>query len=155
MNSRRFTRSPRRLQNAADTHGRQARMTESSTILRLAVPRVAAIGCLLASAVSVAFGQASEDFYRGRQISLIINSAAGGGYDVYARSFARYFGRHIPGNPLIVARNLPGAGGILAANALYANSDSDGLTLGALANTAVFDSIRCWALPASSTTRAS
>ena len=110
-------------------------------ILHSAAARVATASYLFASVTGFAFGQDSEEFYRGKQISLIINSAPGGGYDVYARSFARYFGRHILGNPLIVAKNLPGAGGILAANALYVNSDSDGLTLGALANTAVFDSL--------------
>jgi tripartite-type tricarboxylate transporter receptor subunit TctC len=91
--------------------------------------------------ISISFGQGDGEFYRGKQISLIINSAAGGGYDVYARAFGRHFGHHLPGNPVIVAKNLPGAGGIIAANALYANADRDGLTLGALANTALFDSL--------------
>src|SRR4051794_36216222 len=116
-------------------------MSRLLQILHSAALRVVAASYLLAAVTGFAFGQAPEAFYRGRQISLIINSAPGGGYDVYARTFARHFGKHVAGNPLIVAKNLPGAGGILAANTLYANSDHDGLTLGALANTAVFDSL--------------
>src|SRR6516162_4311327 len=106
-----------------------------------AIVHSATASWIMMNLISISFGQGDGEFYRGKQISLIINSAAGGGYDVYARAFGRHFGRHLPGNPVIVAKNLPGAGGIIAANALYANSDRDGLTLGALANTALFDSL--------------
>jgi tripartite-type tricarboxylate transporter receptor subunit TctC len=83
--------------------------------------------------------QTVESFYRGKQVTLLINSGAGGGYDVYARVFARTFSKYIPGNPVIVPKNLPGAAGLLAANTLYANSDQQGLTVAALANTAGLD----------------
>jgi tripartite-type tricarboxylate transporter receptor subunit TctC len=116
-------------------------MTKPMRILHSVTVRGVAASWLLTALTSISFGQGDGEFYKGKQISLIINSAAGGGYDVYARAFARHFSRHVPGNPVIVAKNLPGAGGIIAANALYANSDHDGLTLGALANTAVFDSL--------------
>ena len=55
-----------------------------------------------------------EDFYRGKQIVMLVASGAGGGYDTYARAFARHMGAHIPGNPAIVPKNLPAAGGLAA-----------------------------------------
>ena len=58
---------------------------------------------------SFAFGQSVEDFYKGRQINLIIGGGAGGGYDVYYRTLARHMGRHIPGNPSFIAKNQPAA----------------------------------------------
>jgi tripartite-type tricarboxylate transporter receptor subunit TctC len=78
-------------------------------------------------------------FYRGKQISMLIASGAGGGYDAYARALARYMARHIPGNPTIVPRNLPGAGGLIAANTLYNNTAPDGLTFAGLTNGAAMD----------------
>ena len=114
-------------------------MSRLLQVLHPAAVRIAAASYLSAAVTGFAFGQDPEAFYRGKQINLIINSGAGGGYDVYARTFSRHFGKHVPGNPVIVAKNLPGAGGLLAANTLYANSDHEGLTLAALANTALFD----------------
>ena len=59
-------------------------------------------------------------FYRGKQVVMLIASGAGGGYDAYARALARHMGRHIPGNPTIVPKNTPGAGGLIAAAAVFA-----------------------------------
>src|SRR5262249_55528392 len=56
------------------------------------------------------------DFYRNRQISIIVGYGAGGGYDLYARLVARHLGRHIPGEPSIIVQNMPGAGSLAAAN---------------------------------------
>ena len=67
-----------------------------------------------------------EDFYRGKQITLVIGSSAGGGYDTYAREIARYMGHYIPGNPTIVPQNMPGAGSLRAANYLYNAAPKDG-----------------------------
>ena len=50
------------------------------------------------------------DFYRGKQINLIVGYGPGGGYDVYARLVGRHLGRYIPGNPTVVVQNMPGAG---------------------------------------------
>lgn len=77
---------------------------------------------------------AAEDFYKGKQINMIVASGVGGGYDVYARAFARHASKHIPGNPTFVARNMPGAGGLHAANALANTSAKDGTTIAALTN---------------------
>jgi tripartite-type tricarboxylate transporter receptor subunit TctC len=82
---------------------------------------------------------AQTPFYRGKQINMIIASGAGGGYDTYARTLARHMAKHIPGNPTIVPRNLPGAGGLIAANTLYNSSAADGLTFAALTNGSAMD----------------
>ncbi len=79
------------------------------------------------------------DFYKGKDLRLIISSTVGGGYDVYARTIARHLGRHIPGNPAIVPQNMPGAGGIAAANHIYAVAPKDGSVIAAIQNTVPFE----------------
>src|SRR5215218_11316809 len=69
------------------------------------------------------------DFYRGKQLSLVIGTSAGNDYDFRGRLIARHMGRHIPGEPSIVPRNMPGAGGINAANWLASIAPRDGTTL--------------------------
>ena len=66
------------------------------------------------------------DFYRGRQVSLIVGYGTGGGYDVYGRLMARHLGRHIPGQPNVVVQNMPGAGSLRAVNHLYTTASKDG-----------------------------
>ncbi|MPZ40709.1 MAG: hypothetical protein GEU95_22200 [Rhizobiales bacterium] len=86
-----------------------------------------------------ASAQSVEDFYKGRQIDLIIGGGAGGGYDVYYRTLARHMGKHIPGNPTFVAKNQPAAGGLAAASAIYTTAERDGGTIGAFANNVTMD----------------
>ena len=69
---------------------------------------------------------AQPDFYAGKQISLLIGTTAGGGYDAYGRLVARHISRHIPGQPVVVAKNMPGAGGLASANYLYNRAPKDG-----------------------------
>ncbi|MCC6887963.1 MAG: hypothetical protein IT536_05445 [Hyphomicrobiales bacterium] len=88
---------------------------------------------------SAAMPQSVEEFYRGRQINLIIGGGAGGGYDVYYRTLARHMGRHIPGNPTFIAKNQPAAGGLAAASAIYTTAERDGGTIGAFANNVTMD----------------
>src|SRR6185312_15245032 len=73
-------------------------------------------------------------FYKGKQIIMLIASGAGGGYDAYARTLPRYLPKYIPGNPTIVPKNVPGAGGLIAANTLYNTTAPDWLTSAALNN---------------------
>ena len=84
---------------------------------------------------SIAAGRcdAVADFYRGRSISLVIGFGAGGGYDAYARLLARHLGRHIPGNPSLVAQNMQGAGGLKATQFLYDVAPRDGTVIGTVA----------------------
>jgi tripartite-type tricarboxylate transporter receptor subunit TctC len=88
-------------------------------------------GLLLALALGPAVIAAAEDddFYRGKTVSLIIPIGTGGAYDTYARLVARHIGRQLPGNPTIVPRNMPGAGGSIASNYLYNLAPQDGTTL--------------------------
>jgi tripartite-type tricarboxylate transporter receptor subunit TctC len=68
--------------------------------------------------------------YEGKTVRIIVGLAAGGGYDLYARTLARHLGKHIPGNPAVVVENMTGAGSIIAANYLYKIAKPDGLTVG-------------------------
>lgn len=86
-------------------------------------------------------GDAVDRFYHGKQVTMIIAGGVGGGYDTYARTFARYYGRHIPGNPAVVPKNIPAAGGLQGASTLYNNSDRDGLTVGALTSSSTLDGL--------------
>jgi tripartite-type tricarboxylate transporter receptor subunit TctC len=72
------------------------------------------------------------DFYRGKRINFVIGYGTGGGYDIYARLFARFIGEHIPGNPTVVPQNMPGAGSRRAANWLYSVAPKDGSVLACL-----------------------
>src|ERR687894_2300737 len=74
-----------------------------------------------------------EDFYKGKQINLVVGYGPGGGNDVYARLLARHLPRHIPGNPNIVVQNMPGAGSLRAANYLYNVAPRDGTAFGTFA----------------------
>ena len=69
------------------------------------------------------------DFYRGKTITIVIPIGPGGAYDAYARILSRHFGKHLPGNPTIIARNMPGGGGVIASNYLYNVAPQDGTTL--------------------------
>ena len=73
------------------------------------------------------------DYYKGKQVDLIVGYDPGGGYDIYARALARHIGRHLPGNPTVVVRNMPGAASRLAANHLYSIAPKDGTTFGTIA----------------------
>ena len=99
-------------------------------------------GLVALAAGLAAMPAAAQDLtsvYKGQQIKLIISSPPGGGYDAYARTIARHMGSHLPGNPSIIAQNMPGAGGVKAANFLYTVAPKDGLTIGNLQNTVPFE----------------
>ncbi len=83
--------------------------------------------CVAAS--SPALADAVEDFYRGKQMQFIIRTAPGGDYDSYSRLMARHMGKHIPGKPNIVPQNMPGGGGIVAANYVAQVAPKDGTVL--------------------------
>jgi tripartite-type tricarboxylate transporter receptor subunit TctC len=71
----------------------------------------------------------AEPFYKGKTIRIIVGSTAGGFYDRWARLFARYMGKYIPGQPEIIAQNMAGAGSVIAANHVFNVAKPDGLTL--------------------------
>jgi tripartite-type tricarboxylate transporter receptor subunit TctC len=74
-----------------------------------------------------------SDFYRGKQLNLIVGYGTGGGYDIYARLVARYLGQYIPGNPSIIVQNMPGAGSLRSVNYLYNAAPKDGSVIGTFA----------------------
>ena len=90
---------------------------------------IMALACAAVLLNSPARADAVEDFYKGKSINLIIGLAEGGGYDYSARLAAQHLGRFIPGNPTIVPRNMPGAGGIAAAEYLYNVAPKDGTNI--------------------------
>ncbi len=92
-------------------------------------PLIALMAVAMALA-AVAVPAGGEDFYRGKTIRLIVPSDVGGGYDLYARTFATHLRRHIPGEPAILVQNMPGGGGLQAANWLFNIAPKDGLVIG-------------------------
>jgi tripartite-type tricarboxylate transporter receptor subunit TctC len=84
---------------------------------------------------------AAADFYSGKTLTIIVASDAGGGYDVYARLLARFLGKYIPGSPTIVVQDEPGAGGLRAAQEIYAVAEKDGTKVGYLRGSNMLDSV--------------
>ena len=74
--------------------------------------------------------QSVADFYKGKQITVIVGSSPGGGYDAQGRLVSRHLGKHIPGNPGFVVQNMPGAGSLQATNHLYNLAAKDGTVMG-------------------------
>jgi tripartite-type tricarboxylate transporter receptor subunit TctC len=76
--------------------------------------------------------EAQAPFYQGKTVVMIVGTKAGDVYDLYARLVGEYMSKHIPGNPNIIAQNMPGAAALIAANHVYNVAKPDGLTLGAI-----------------------
>lgn len=74
--------------------------------------------------------------YKGRTMTVVVSSSAGGGYDTLSRALARHIGKHLPGNPAVVVQNMPGAGGIVATNYMYNVAPKDGLHIAGVQNNA-------------------
>ena len=93
-----------------------------------------AAGAIVAASLAGAGAAADPvaDFYAGKPLNLIISTGAGGGLDANARLVARHMGKHIPGKPSIVARNMPGAGHLQATNFMYAQAPKDGSYIAAI-----------------------
>jgi tripartite-type tricarboxylate transporter receptor subunit TctC len=101
--------------------------------------------CVLATAIAffatvqTAKAESAADFYKGKTVSLIAGFPPGGGYDTYVRVLARHYGRFLPGQPTVVASNMPGAGSLTAANTIYAKYVPDGLALAMFASSAAME----------------
>src|SRR5215813_14322048 len=90
---------------------------------------VAAGVALLLALAQPSWAADESDYYRGETITIVVRIVPGGAYDAYARLVSRHLGRHISGNPAIIARNMPGGGGVIASNYLYNVAPQDGTTL--------------------------
>jgi tripartite-type tricarboxylate transporter receptor subunit TctC len=99
----------------------------------------AAIG--LGVSATAAQADAVADFYKGKTLRVIVASSAGGGYDAYSRVLAEHIVRFLPGKPNAVVQNMPGAGGLRAANFLYVRAPKDGTVFGHVQRTAPFHAI--------------
>jgi tripartite-type tricarboxylate transporter receptor subunit TctC len=103
------------------------------------IRRVGLLVAALASAAGAARADSVADFYKGKAINLIIGLPAGGGYDDYGRLVARHIGDHIPGHPAVVAQNMPGAGGLKAADHIYNSAPKDGTEFGIVASSTLME----------------
>ncbi len=99
---------------------------------------VVAIGFV--SAVAIPSTTHAEDFYQGKVIRFVVGYSAGGSFDLYTRLIARHISKYIPGKPLAIVENMPGAGGAIAANQVY-KTKPEGLTIGAWASPLILQSI--------------
>jgi tripartite-type tricarboxylate transporter receptor subunit TctC len=96
--------------------------------------RMGLIGLMLLAGPLASASARAEDFYAGKQISMLVGSGVGGGYDTYARLVARHWPKFIPGHPSIIVQNMPAAGSLVAMNTLANASPRDGTTIAAVQN---------------------
>ena len=106
------------------------------TTLTLSLAGLAFLGLL-----RVGHTQDVADFYRGKTVDLYVGYSVGAGYDLYARLVGRHLGKHIPGNPTVVVKNMEGAGSLRLVNWLYSAAPKDGTALGTFSRGAPFDPI--------------
>ena len=88
-------------------------------------------GILLAGAAHEASAQGDrEALFKDKTVTIMVGAAPGGGLDTYARLLSRHMQKHIPGNPIVIVSNQPGAGGGIVARSLYTTAPKDGTTIG-------------------------
>src|SRR5262250_3242442 len=119
-------------------------MRESAQEMRMCGTNVGPIAARFAGsglAIAIAMGglghaasAAEDDFYKGKQIRLIISSGPAGVYDTFGRLLARFLPAHLPGRPTIVVQNMPGASGIRTTNYLFNNAPRDGTVIAGVHN---------------------
>lgn len=104
---------------------------------------VATLAAILVMLPRVGSAQSADPFFKGKTINIYIGFGPGGTYDYYGRLVARFLGRHIPGEPSVVAQSMPGSGSFRAANFLFAAAPKDGTALGVITQTtALEDALR-------------
>jgi tripartite-type tricarboxylate transporter receptor subunit TctC len=94
---------------------------------------------LALAAPALARAETAADFYRGKTLTVLIGSGAGGGLDHMARAVVRHLGKHVPGNPTVLPKNMGGAGGVQMLNFVHSVAPKDGLTIGVVLPQLVFD----------------
>jgi tripartite-type tricarboxylate transporter receptor subunit TctC len=87
---------------------------------------------LLVLGVVLARGQTPEEFYKGRQLTMLVFAGAGSTYDIYARLLVRHLGDQIPGHPMFIVQNMVGAGGWKLVDYLYRIAPADGSVMGTI-----------------------
>ena len=89
------------------------------------------LGCVLGitTFAVAAAGQPANEYYRGKEVSILVGYAAGGGYDTFARAVAQVVGRYLPGSPTVIVQNMPGADGLAVANYMAQRAPRDGTVI--------------------------
>lgn len=103
------------------------------------VYKVFLVGGMFAIAGLQAQAQSVADFYKGKTVTMIVSSSAGGGYDALSRTVAKHMWVHIPGKPNMIVRNMPGAGGIIAMNHVANVAPKDGTVIAGVQNNVPFE----------------
>ncbi|HUI95669.1 MAG TPA: hypothetical protein VLX44_07950 [Xanthobacteraceae bacterium] len=103
--------------------------------------RCAAVMLAAALPAPIACAQSPADFYKGKNVELYVGYSVGGAYDLYARTIARHLGKHIPGNPTVIVKNMEGGGSLRLANWLFRVAPKDGSVLGTIGRGTGFDPI--------------
>jgi tripartite-type tricarboxylate transporter receptor subunit TctC len=101
--------------------------------MRKAVAGIVAAWIVVAGPMLSAAAQTAADKFKGKNFEVIVGYDTGGGYDIYARALARHIGRHLPGNPNVIVKNMPGATTRTAANFLYNIAPKDGTVIATVA----------------------
>jgi len=105
-------------------------MRKPSLVSRIAV--LFAVHAIVTFSFAAQLQAQAEPYYKGKTIRIIVGFTPGGFYDRWSRLLARYVPKYIPGNPEMIVQNVPGAGGLIAANQVYGVTNPDGLTIGML-----------------------
>ena len=106
--------------------------------MRLLTTQLALGFLLLALQASLGRAQDGAGFYQGKTLRIVISTGVAGGFAEYARLLQEHIGKHIAGRPHVIVQSMPGAGGLLAANYLYASAPRDGTTIGIINSTVPF-----------------
>src|SRR5689334_5622958 len=107
--------------------------------MRLVSLRRAGAASVLCLSASFALAQSPADFYKGRNVDVYVGYSVGGGYDLYARMLSRHMGKHMPGSPTLVPKNMEGAGSLRLANWIYNVASKDGSVFGTIGRGTGFD----------------
>ncbi len=99
----------------------------------------AALLCIAASSTAVA--QSGDDFYRGKDVRVLIGAGVGGTYGLYTQLATRHMRQHIPGNPNLIMQNMPGAGGLVALNYSYSVAPKDGTLMHLIHSEVLYESL--------------
>jgi tripartite-type tricarboxylate transporter receptor subunit TctC len=96
------------------------------------LPKPVSIALFAAAFAAGSLPATAADYFAGKTIEWTVGADVGGGYDIYSRTIARHLPKYIPGNPVIVVKNLPGAGSAKAATYLATVAPKDGTAIGSL-----------------------
>lgn len=96
----------------------------------MSLKRATFVSIAVLGLATTAAAQSPEEFYRGKNVTLVVGYAAGGGYDIYGRLLARHMGKYVPGKPGIIVQNMPGAGSVTSLEYLLNVAPKDGSTFG-------------------------